>query len=301
MKSIVAFAGGNNRSDNIEKVLHLLGDEIDLHDKSRLVIKVNFVMMNNQLAATHVDGVRTLLRFIRRQYDGDIAICEGTLGPARNGFETYGYLDLVDEFGVELVDLNQGTWKMLNLYKSDLSPMRIHFSRQLMESDYLISIGPPKTHDFVVATMSIKNIVMGGVSFTHDDKSSIHQGHAVMNLNLALMAMQCRPHLAVIDGLTGMEGEGPGLGDKVDFGIAAAGCDPVAVDCFTARLMGFDIDDIGYLWYLKEKGVGAGDPEDIEILGDDPEPFRRRFEPHSAFAAQKKWRDDRVRAILDSR
>ena len=299
MKSNVALTGGSTRPKNIDAALHLIENDIDLTGKSDLLIKVNFVSTENQLAATHVDGVRTLLKFLRERYNGKITIGESTLGPARRGFERYGYLDLPKEFGVELIDLNDGEWEMLELYDSELRPMKVHFSRQLIESDYLISITPTKTHDFVVVTLSIKNVVMGGVSYKHDDKMKIHQGHPVMNLNLHLMASKCLPDLSIIDGYTGMEGEGPVMGDPVDWGIAVASCDAVAADCLAAGLMGFNINDIGYLWYLQKTGYGVGDTSQMNILGENPEKYRRKYKPHSTYTVQKKWRDDRINKLLN--
>jgi len=299
MKQRVAFTAGGSRSQNIENALRLIESDIDLMGKSDLFIKVNFVNTEIQVAATHVDGVRTLLQFLRERYTGKITIGESTLGPANRGFEKYGYLDLVNEFNVELVDLNKGNWEILQLYDSELRPMKVHFSRQMLESDYLVAIGPPKTHDSVVVTLSVKNVVMGGVSYTHNDKRKIHQGPQVMNLNLYLMASKRLPELSIIDGFTAMEGDGPEYGDVVEWGIATASCNAVAADSLVAGLMGFDISDIGYLWYLQKKGYGVGNTDQMEILGENSEKYRMKFKPHSTFARQKQWQDYRVNKLLN--
>jgi uncharacterized protein (DUF362 family) len=299
MKSKVALTRGGNRSENISAALQLIRDDIDLGGKSDLFIKVNFVSTTNQLAATHVDGVRSLLRFLRERYDRKITIGESTLGSAHDGFEQYGYLDLVKEFDVELVDLNEGEWKLVDLYDSALQPMKLHYSRRVIDSDYRIAIGPSKTHDTVGVTLSIKNLAMGGLSYPHGDKSSMHQGYPYMNLNLLLLTGWYPPHLSIIDGFSGMEGEGPCDGEAVDWGMALASCDPVAADCLAAQLMGFDISDIGYLWYCREKGLGAGDMSEMDILGENPEDWRRDFRPHSTFQEQKRWRDERIEKMLN--
>ncbi len=298
MKPKVALTRTGSRSQNIDAALRLLGEDIDLDGKSRLFIKVNFVSVKNQLAATHVDAVRSLLKFIREGYKGKITIGESTLGPAQDGFKRFGYLDLVKEYDVELVDLNEGEWELVDLYDSAFEPMTLHYSRQLIESDYLIAIGPSKTHDTVGVTLSIKNLAMGALSYPHGDKVRMHQGYPVINLNLYLLNRLCSPHLSIIDGFTGMEGEGPGDGDSVDWGTAIASVDPVAADCLAAQLMGFSISDIGYLWYCQEKGLGTGAMGEMSILGEDPENCRRDFRPHSTFQEQKHWRDDRIDKIL---
>ena len=299
MKSKVALTAGGTRGQNIDSALHLIENDIDLSGKSDIFIKVNFVNTERQLAATHVDGVVVLLQFLRKRYNGKITIGESTLGPAVEGYKRYDYLDLAKEFNVELVDLNDGEWETIELYDSALHPMKVHFARQLLSTDYLIAIGPPKTHDSVVVTLSIKNVVMGGVSFRHGDKRKIHQEPAVMNLNLYLMASKCRPQLSIIDGFTGMDGDGPEFGDPVDWRIAVSSSDAVAADCLTAEMMGFNVSDIGYLWYLQKKGFGAGDTGKTDILGENPRQYVRKFKPHSTYEQQRQWRDERVTKLLD--
>jgi uncharacterized protein (DUF362 family) len=130
------------------------------------------------------------------------------------------------------------------------------------------------------------------------DKRKIHQGYAVHNLNLYLLAKAYPPHLSIIDGYQGMDGDGPEAGAPVDWGIAIASCDPVAADCLAAQLMGFEISDIGYLWYCYTKGLGAGEMGQMEILGAVPQDCYRRFRTPPTFEAQKGWRDSRVSKLL---
>ncbi len=298
MKSKVALTKSGNRSQNIDTGLRLIENEINLKGKQNLFIKVNFVSTKNQLAATHVDAVHPLLRFLRERYDGKITIGESTLGPAGVGYERFGYLGLIKEFDVELVDLNNSDWELVQLYDSALRPMKLHFARQLIGSDYLIVIGPAKTHDTVVVTLSIKNLTIGGLSYTHGDKQNMHQGYPVHNLNLYLLAKAYLPHLSIIDGFTGMEGNGPVFGNPVAWGVTITSCDPVAADCLAAQLMGFEISDIGYLWYCQRKGLGVGDMSEMDILGLNPNDCYHRFQPHSTYGEQKHWRDEKISVIL---
>jgi uncharacterized protein (DUF362 family) len=96
-----------------------------------------------------------------------------------------------------------------------------------------------------------------------------------------------------------MEGEGPGQGDPVDWRIALAGSDPLAVDTLTARLMGFDPARVGYLEYCRRLGLGVGDPEQIKVVGNvPPEEIRRTFAPHSAYERQLAWQLDGAERYL---
>jgi len=100
------------------------------------------------------------------------------------------------------------------------------------------------------------------------------------------------------DGYVGMEGNGPISGNPAEWGVAIVSQDPVAADCLAAQLMGFDISDIGYLWYCCKKGVGVGEISEMDILGANSEDCYYRFRPHSAYEAQKGWRDESVSRLL---
>jgi uncharacterized protein (DUF362 family) len=139
VKSKVALVKGSSRADNIHKALQLIESDISLDTKFNVFIKVNFVSTTNQLAATHVDAVRTLLQFLRERYKGEITIGESTSVPASEGYARFGYQELVDEFGVELVDLNEGEWVTLQVYDSALQPLNVRFSKRVARSVLSIS------------------------------------------------------------------------------------------------------------------------------------------------------------------
>jgi uncharacterized protein (DUF362 family) len=299
VKPSVALTSGNNRSENVGKALELIKDDISFRGKSDVFIKVNFVDVENQVAATHAGAVQALLEFIRKQYSGKITIGEATIqGPVVEAFEHFGYMDILREYKTEIFDMKEDDWEILSLYDSGFKPMPVHYSKRMLKSDYLISVGPPKTHDNVQVTLSIKNVVMGGPSHKYDDKMKIHQGPAVMNLDLYLMAIQHLPELAVIDGFVGMEGDGPVNGDPVEWKMAAAGCNAVSVDCLVSGLMGFPAENVGYLYYLSEKGYGVRNLSDMNVCGENPENIRKNFAPHPAISWQRTWPNQKVNELL---
>lgn len=299
MKPKVALTTGDNRSENITNALDLIKDDINLTGKTDIFIKVNFVDIYNQITATHVDGVKALLAFLRERYNGKLSIGESTTPePFADALKNYNYTDILKEYNVNVVDLMEDDWEILHLYNSDFQPMDIHYSRTMLKCDYLISISPPKTHDAVTTTLSIKNVVMGGPSHNYDDKQKIHQGPQAMNLNLYLMAIAHVPDLAVIDGMVGMEGDGPVEGDAIDWGIAIASQNAVAADSLGSNLMGFPAETVGYLYYLAKKGYGVNETSQMEILGENPSTCQMRFKPHKWYEWQKTWPDERVNKIL---
>jgi uncharacterized protein (DUF362 family) len=123
------------------------------------------------------------------------------------------------------------------------------------------------------------------------DKTAMHQGYPAINLNLYALAKYIPPHLSIIDGFLGMEGPGPSDGEPVKLGVAIASTDFLAADTVAAKVMGYDIDEIGYLYYCQLKGLGVGDLEKIEIVGNTRlEDCIRPFRAHPAYRQQLRWR-----------
>jgi len=141
--------------------------------------------------------------------------------------------------------------------------------------------------------------------FSHSDKITIHRGVPAINMTLARLTPLTYPHLSVIDGTTGMEGDGPTKGKPVNLGLCIAGTDFLAVDTITARIMGFDPGEIGYLSYLCSLGMGVHEVDRIEILGEKLADCVRPFEPHSTRGKQAQWRlegaVEKLREILPAR
>lgn len=292
----VAIAREASRYGTVLKALQLVSDDVErtIKGKKKILIKPNFVSVYRQLAATHVDAVRAILDFIQQFSSKRVIIAEGSADDTFTGFRNYGYIDLKKDYDVEFVDLNEDDYVEFPIFDEKLNEMNIRIAKTVVESDYRISAALLKTHDTVVVTLSLKNMVMGSV--IGNDKPKVHQGYKAINLSLYKMAKFIPTHLAVIDGWEGMEGNGPVAGSSVDMRIALAGIDFVAVDSVAAYIMGFDPAEIGYLYYAR--GLGTSDA--LKIVGLKPEEIKRKFRPHLSYEMQKNWKipDDTLRKLL---
>ena len=291
MMPTVALVKSEGHYHGVFEALKLIEDDVkeSIKGKRRVLIKPNFVSTSRQLAATHVDAVRAVLDVISKYHSGRIIIGEGPAASRlKSGLINYGYLKLQDEYDVEFVDLNEDDYVELEAYDSDLKPMKLRMSRTLLESDYRISVALPKTHDCVIVTLSIKNVVVGGL--VGGEKSRIHQGYKAINMNIAELAKHVMPNLAVIDGFLGMEGRGPVSGDPVRLKVAAASLYPASLDAVICKVMGFDPLDVGYLYYLDRWGIGVADLNRIRVIGESIEGLARKFRPHPNFKDMLRWR-----------
>lgn len=289
--STVGLIKGNDRRENIYQSLKLIEDQVfSAIGNKTVLIKPNFVQTSRQLAATHVDAIRGILEFLRPHYKKEVIVAEaaapkeGTLA----GYKNYGYLALEKAYKVKLVDLNLGEWQYRYTIDETNTPVPIRICAPFFDPNlYIISAAILKTHGYVSVTLSLKNILLGAPLNdykTTNDKMLMHRGpHGEANdlchFNMFHLAQEVYPDLAVIDGFTGMEGDGPSRGTPVDSRIALASADPLAADKLGARLMGFDPKKILYLSALTKAGMGQGNPDKITVLGARPEDCSFHFAP----------------------
>jgi uncharacterized protein (DUF362 family) len=286
--SNVALIKGNDRSENIYKALKLIENEVFSGIQGKqILIKPNFVQTSKQLAATHVDAVKGILEFLRPHYKKEVLIGESTATKEGTfvGYKNYGYEDLVKNYKVKLIDLNLGSYEYRYTVGANNEPVKIRICSPFLDPNlYIISTAIMKTHGFASVTLSLKNMLLGAPmnDYKTSDKNNMHMGphgepNDIIHFNMFHMAQHVFPDLAVIDGFTGMEGDGPSRGTPVDSRIAVASTDPLAADVLSARLMGYDSKKILYLSAMTDAGMGLGHLDKIKVLGDRVENCSYRF------------------------
>jgi uncharacterized protein (DUF362 family) len=310
--SKVALTNGDNRTDNIFRALKSLEkDIVQSIGNRRVVIKPNLVSTDNQLAATHADALIGILEFLKSIGKLDNAIiAESSAGRTVQGFQNFGYTKLEEKYKVKLVDLDQEKFQTIMAFsQSDAKPHPVRVSSILanQEDNFIISACMLKTHDQAIATLSIKNIILGaplklpnpnaaggrgGRGFGGSDKPILHGGGSRgININLAMLAPLLHPSLSVIDGFEGMEGDGPIGGTRVDHRVCVVSTDYLAADTVGASLMGIDPGDIGYLSYLASAKVGESDLSKMEILGEPVAKLAKKYQLAPSIQNQLQWKN----------
>lgn len=269
-----------------------LQEKISLLDE--IVIKVNFITVNNELAATPVKTVQALVDFLREFFSGHIIIAEeSTVGQAEHGFANYSYQATFEDYPqVELIDSGRAeTDKVKISYPG--GQVILGLSRLYTRAPFIISAARAKTHDCVVVTLGAKNLLVGGIKEgLFHDRGKIHCGKKIHWI-LSGLSQYLWPDFTLIDGIVGMEGDGPSGGSSKESGFFLASFDTLAADSLAAYLMGFDVKDIGYFNLLKKAGQGQLYPDEkIKIAGAGPEELTSSYQPHSTFARQREWQID---------
>jgi uncharacterized protein (DUF362 family) len=301
--SSVAFTTGTDRQQMLYNVVKPFEQEIRKGLKGKqLIIKVNMVTTNVALCATHVDALKALLEYMKPIYKGQIIVAESSsVVETSDGFKNYGYLDLRKNYNVKFVDLNTDQGSPFHILDSNLHLEEIQLAKTFVDpNNYIITLSRLKTHNRVVMTAGVKNMVMGAPLVLSNDrtsgrhyKSKMHSGgERFLHYNMFLVGQNVRPDFTIIDGVEGMEGNGPSSGTPVDHRIALAGEDVVAVDSMCARLMGIPLDSVGYLNYLESAGIGNVERSKIDIIGnEDPDKHIIKYKLHENIDTQLKWKD----------
>lgn len=299
------------RCENIKAILQ----NVELRSRGKTLLKPNLVA--GGAAATHPEALRAVLDSL----DVNI-IAEGSAVDTKKLYSSLGYKKIARNYGLELIDLNEGDeWEKIEFLDINKKPRKVRVSNYA--SYDVISLTLPKTHDHAIVTLTLKNMLgfvhpedrslvhgyassFGKVmrikplrkiasgfsrfkilrrlySSTEVEEEKYIKGAKVIHKNIAALAKYVKPKLGVIDGYTGMEGNGPIGGDAFVWNIAIAG-EPLECDVYCAHLMGFDAREIGYLHYLNAPSF-----EEIKAAGDAVE--RRKFEPHFKINMQMMWRN----------
>jgi uncharacterized protein (DUF362 family) len=295
--SRVALTTGGDVADNVYRALSMFRREIAAAiGARRVLIKPNVVIGtpdnghgNVALSDTPSVALEGILEFLVSIGKSDLLIGEScATDPTLVGFEALGYFNLARRYPVRLIDLNQEAWEMVSIYNGT-GTTKVRISSWLTNPDlFVISAPKIKTHNCVVATLSLKYVVLGSPIIdvgsyksqagAKSDKGSMHgQGNQDLNDNLHRLAPRVAPDLAVIDGYQTMEGNGPCWGTAVSHRVALASLDWLAADRVGVELMGIDPTWLGYLNYCAFTGMGQYDLDLIEVIGARVADHRRTY------------------------
>ena len=187
-----------------------------------------------------------------------------------------GIYGVIKEHRVPYVDLNSDDVRPTRLLSSFTKLERLYLPETLYNADLVVSMPKLKTHHWAGVTLSLKNmfgVVPGSVYGW--PKNILHwQGihNSILDINSSLPVRQ----FAIVDGIVGMEGNGPLQGQAIDSGVVIFGEDLVAVDATAARLMKIEPKKIKYLAEAGEF-LGNVNYEGIEQIGENLERLQKDF------------------------
>jgi len=190
--------------------------------------------------------------------------------------------DYIGTLAQAFVDLNIDEVQYIAL-KTRASRLRgLHLPKTVLGADFLVSMPKMKTHHWAGVTLSLKNMfgIVPGSCYGWP-KNVLHWAginQSILDINAA-----ARPDFAIVDGIVGMEGNGPIQGTSKASGVLVLGNDPVAVDSTCCRIMGLVPERVKY---LAQAGTLLGHLklDKIQQLGENIAVVRTPFTVLDAFS-----------------
>jgi uncharacterized protein (DUF362 family) len=272
----VLYTGAATVLTDIERLMQLAGVSEALDPSAQTALKVNISWQHYYPACSttpwQLEGTITGLR--SAGFRDQVAIQNGTVvvnsheGERRNKHE-----QVLRRHGVPSVHVTDPGAKWVryapktNLLALDtIFPDGISIPEVLMGKN-MVHLPTLKTHVFTTITGAMKN-GFGGLL-----NNNRHWAHSQIHETLVdLLAIQQEIHpglFAVMDGTIAGDGPGPRAMRPHVKNLLLASSDLVAIDAISARLQGFDPMSLPFIRLAHERGLGIGDPREIEVTGMD--------------------------------
>ncbi|HJY86260.1 MAG TPA: DUF362 domain-containing protein [Candidatus Acidoferrales bacterium] len=281
----VAIRRAEGYQANLSNLIYETLNEFGVSVRGQVVLlKANFVGPDPRgVVNTHPAVVGAARECFLRLGAKEVIVADG---PALER-DTEGILEMmrlrefIGPLAGSFVDLNIGDVRCVPLRTRASSLRELYLPEAVLRADFIVSMPKLKTHHWAGVTLSLKNMfgIVPGSCYGWP-KNILHWAgitRAVLDITSTV-----RPDFAIVDGILGMEGNGPIQGVPKPCGVLVMGNDPVAVDATCARIMGLvpeRIEHLAQASYL----LGHLRDEKIRQIGESVASVRTPFEVLPSF------------------
>lgn len=243
-----------------------LASEIGDTEK-RILIKPNLVTPSpaDFGATTHPEIIAGIIEYLKKHGFYDITIAEGSWvgDKTSEAFDICGYNNLADKYGIKLLDDQKDS-----SYKCDCAGMELNICSCVKDADFIINVPVLKGHCQTKMTCALKN--MKGL-IPNSEKRRFH----TMGLHKPIAHLNAGIHqdFIVVDHICGDLSFEEG-GNPVIKNCIMVAKDPVLTDAYVCSLLGYKTDDVPYIKYAADLGVGSDDLNRLSVAtleGSDTE------------------------------
>lgn len=186
-------------------------------------------------------------------------------------YKTSGLMQVADESGAEL---NYDVGYEYVHYPQGKLVKGFEVLNIVRDVDHIVTLPKLKTHvltRFTGATKILFGVVPGLLKSAYHAKLRDVENFSEMLIDLLQLI---KPELSIMDGIVGMEGNGPAGGRPRDVGVILASSDSVALDVIAASIINMDPDSITTLKAARKRGLWSGNMADIDVVGESVEDVR---------------------------
>ncbi len=270
--SVVSIASGERELDTVYRALNGIDFEEALSDWDRVLIKVNFVTTKTWDTGTTTDPlmVEALIHKIRDLGKEAVVVeTDATSTSADKAVVKTGMKEMLDRLSVEFINMRKEK-EQVKLTVADGKVLESFKVAKIATESAIISAAKLKGVNNVVVSMGLKNM-FGMLS----DKMKMKFHRKGIHKVIHDVCKALPPTLSVIDGFVGLKGFMPMRGTPVPYKTIIASTDSVACDSVGVRIVGGKPQDVDYLRWLHEYGLG--EIENYKVVGDSIEPLKTIF------------------------
>ncbi|MFY1110165.1 MAG: DUF362 domain-containing protein [Methanosarcinaceae archaeon] len=278
--SILHCSDYSDVKNAIKEALDLIGGlENLIFPGSRVLLKPNVLAIRppEDAVTTHPAVVSAMCELVSEA--GGIPLIGDGAGVTRpdstttaEAFRVSGIEAAASSFGAELIN-----FETLGFVEVDVPGARqfsrLYISKAVLEADVIISLPKLKTHELTLYTGAVKNF-FGTVPRKIRKQAHFLEDRELFGEAVVDIYSIVKPQLAVMDGVVGMEGDGPAGGTPAYVGVVMASYDCAALDMVASELIGFDPMQVPTNKAALERGFGARHPE---LLGTPLEEVKVSF------------------------
>lgn len=281
MDRVVVKRAGSYEDDVFEKIKNAVnsigGITNYVSAGDRVVLKVNLLMGKNpdDAVTTHPEIVKSVAKLVKKA-GGIPVIADSPGGPFNDlnlnrAYKNSGFKEIAEEENIELNRDTEGT-------KVDFSSGKIKKSFTIanyaQNADLIINLPKLKTHGLTMYTGAVKNlfgIVPGLLKAEYHLNLQEVEHFSEMLVDLAQLIS---PQLTIMDGILGMEGDGPSGGEVKKFEHILISTSPYAVDVVGSYVMGINPQNkVPTIASSQDRNL-VGNLDNIEILGEKLKSFK---------------------------
>jgi len=266
--------------EKLRQSLQLLGGiETFVKKGDRVLLKPNLLAGKSpeKAVTTHPSIVRGMIQIVREAGGLPIVGDSPAIGSTIKAAEKAGIREIANSLNCPIVEFNRPTPAPENHVGGRRIFKDIEIDRAVLEADVLINLPKWKTHAQMLLTLGVKNLfgcVCGGRKALWHLKAG--EDRDLFAQVLIDIYQVLRPPLTVLDGITGMEGNGPGSGSPVSLGLILASRDALSLDQAVCDLLRIPRRSLMTNRVAFGRGLGkdSSGKDFIEIVGEKTEHVR---------------------------
>ncbi|MDD4901990.1 MAG: DUF362 domain-containing protein [Patescibacteria group bacterium] len=240
----------------------------------KVVIKPNLVVPKPSSTGVTTDLrlVEAVVKLILAQ-GAEPIVAEGVpfAYNANTVFRQLGYEMLAKKYGIRLINLDTYRPTIIRI-QNGMVIKDLKVSGLLLEADKIFNLPVLKTHSQTSVTLGMKNLkgfICG------EEKLKLHEkglSEGIVDLNTFI-----KPAFTIIDGIVGLEGDGPTSGQAKRMDLLIASNDILALEIVACRVMGFDPYRVKHIRLAKNKNIGQYDSDKITVAGNSIDEVKSKF------------------------